>query len=107
RNTCLLKLSRIVDQLAELRGHFEMARCTEKCYLAEMLHGMYEYQTDLGNLLFLRPILRGYPEAWLKKCNFPTKRRGSPEDITFIGSKHFVRSEGASDSSAGSNGSSP
>ncbi|CAI6357069.1 unnamed protein product [Macrosiphum euphorbiae] len=48
---------RIIDQWHELKCHFDVSRCKEKCYLAEMLYTMYSDEKNLAFLLFLRPLL--------------------------------------------------
>uniref|UniRef100_A0A131YJT0 Zinc finger protein n=1 Tax=Rhipicephalus appendiculatus TaxID=34631 RepID=A0A131YJT0_RHIAP len=99
-----IAVSRIVDQWAELKMRLEMARRTEKCYEAEVLYGMYENQINLGYFLFLRPILTDVQRLTKAAISL---HHSSPEDITFVGRKHFLRHEGAIDSSAGSNASAP
>lgn len=48
----------ILDQWDELKLHFEIARSSEKCCIAETLYGMYGDQVNKLYLLFLRPVLQ-------------------------------------------------
>ncbi|EEC04835.1 hypothetical protein IscW_ISCW024214, partial [Ixodes scapularis] len=50
-------VSRTVEQWLELKTHFEIARSSERCYNAEMLHAMYVDDINLAYLLFLKPLL--------------------------------------------------
>ncbi|KAG0442539.1 hypothetical protein HPB47_015668, partial [Ixodes persulcatus] len=50
-------VSRIVEQWLELKTHFEMARSSERCYDAEMLHAMYVDDINWAYLFFLKPLL--------------------------------------------------
>lgn len=51
-------VSRIVDQWLELKTHFQVARNSERCYMAEELYGLYKGDQNFLFLSFLRQILK-------------------------------------------------
>ncbi|CAL4248430.1 unnamed protein product, partial [Meganyctiphanes norvegica] len=60
-DTCWLSVSpavrRIDNQWLELKTHFGIARLSERCYKAELLHEMYNDDTNKAYIMFLIPIL--------------------------------------------------
>lgn len=50
-------VNRILEQWVELELHFAMVKQTEKCYMAEQLHLMYQDKTNLCYLYFLSSVL--------------------------------------------------
>ncbi|CAF4956521.1 unnamed protein product [Pieris macdunnoughi] len=50
-------VARIYAQWLELKTHFNMAKLKERCYTAELLHGMYSDDANYAYISFMYPIL--------------------------------------------------
>lgn len=50
-------VARIYTQWLELKTHFNMAKLKERCYTAELLHGMYSDDVNYAYIAFMFPIL--------------------------------------------------
>lgn len=50
-------VARIYTQWCELKMHFNLAKLKERCYTAELLHGMYSDDVNFAYIAFMYPIL--------------------------------------------------
>ena len=58
-------VDRILSQWDELKLHFQLAKSTERCYTAEMLHQMYADPVNKIYMKFLHPILKDFNKVGL------------------------------------------